>query len=59
MRCLPRILIASLALLGGCSSLGEEHSSIFTQTQPGLSSLDSVTKQDLEEESWWSHYYGH
>ncbi len=55
-----------LLTLGACGSmsetqhtlLGEESTSLFSQTLPGLSDLDTVTAEDRAEEKWWDRFYG-
>ena len=59
-------LVLSALLLSGCGSLsdkqptwlGEETESPMSETLPGISDLDGVTKHDKEDAAWWSHYYG-
>ena len=63
-----RALLACAALfaLTACESLGEkeptflgaEATSLPAQTVPGISDLDTITKQDKADEKWWDNYYG-
>lgn len=38
--------------------LGAESTSIFGETLPGISDLDTVTAEDRAEEKWWDRFYG-
>lgn len=58
--------LASLLAVSACGSMtdkqksffGASHSSIFTETMPGISDLDTETKEDKAEDKWWDGYYG-
>lgn len=51
-------ILAMLIALSACSSLSEQSQSPLSVVQPGLSNLDTITKQDRDEEKWWGSFYG-
>lgn len=52
------IAFAALLMLNACTSLSEKSNSLFADKQPGVSSLDTITKEDKEESAWFKSYYG-
>jgi len=55
----PRILVCvPLLMLAACSSLSEKSSSPFAETLPGLGGLDTVSKEDKEDDAWFKSFYG-
>lgn len=52
------IALVALMMMNACSSLSEKSTSIFADKQPGVSSLDTITKEDKEESAWFKSYYG-
>jgi hypothetical protein len=50
--------ILPLLMISACSSLSEKSSSIFAEKPSGLSGLDTITKEDKEEEAWFKSFYG-
>lgn len=66
MRSAPAAAVAALLLLAGCGSMteryptffGASHTSPVSYTLPGISDLDTISKDDKADADWWAKYYG-
>ena len=51
-------VLLTLLTLSACTSLSQKSGSLFADKQPGIDQLDTITKEDKEEDAWFKSFYG-